>query len=128
MKNQRYTQPKAKKSNLPALKPSAMKKYLYWRPDMKEAEKNAPTGYAYAHVHLLVGYCPQTIPYYQAMIEEMRKTFPMIKPEDVGLGQVTSSSCVKGFTIITWNGYVPQKDYESQGWWEQNDGKMEYYW
>lgn len=61
-------------------------------------------GPQFVNVHVLVGYCPQTIPYYRKMIKELRKTFPAAKVKDVDLGKVTKSSCVKGFTLIAWRG------------------------
>lgn len=61
-------------------------------------------GPQFVNVHVLVGYCPQTIPYYQQMIKELQKTFPTAKVKDVELGKVTKSSCVDGFTLITWSG------------------------
>jgi len=53
-------------------------------------------------VHVLVGYCPQTIPYYQKMVEELQKTFPEAETRDIELGKVSKSSCVQGFTAIMW--------------------------
>ncbi len=70
-------------------------------------------GPQFVNVHVLVGYCPQTIPYYQKMIKELRKTFPRAKTEDVDLGKVTKSSCVQGFTLITYSteaSFVETKD------------------
>jgi len=61
-------------------------------------------GPQFVNVHVLVGYCPQTIPYYQKMISELQKTFPQAETRDVGLGKVTKSSCVQSFTLITWQG------------------------
>lgn len=61
-------------------------------------------GPQFVNVHVLVGYCPQTIPYYQKMIKELRRTFPEAKTKDVECHQVTKSSCVQGFTLITWQG------------------------
>jgi len=56
------------------------------------------------NVHILVGYCPQTIPYYEKMIAELKKTFPKAETRDIELGKVSKSSCVQGFTIISWFG------------------------
>lgn len=56
------------------------------------------------NVDVLVGYCPQTIPYYQQMIKELQKTFKKAKIKDINLGQVKKSRCVQGFTLISWNG------------------------
>lgn len=61
-------------------------------------------GPQFVNVHVLVGYCPQTIPYYRKMIKELQKTFPAAKIKDVDLGKVTKSSCVQGFTLIAWSG------------------------
>lgn len=56
------------------------------------------------NVHVLVGYCPQTIPYYEKMIAELKRTFPKAETRDIELGKVSKSSCVQGFTLITWYG------------------------
>ena len=101
------------------------KKYIYLRPDIDEDDE-VPEGHQWANVHVLVGYCPQTIPNYMKMIEELQKTFPQIDANEVGLGQVHSSSYVKGFTIITWGGFIPKGEYD--GWFVHENGQMEYYW
>lgn len=56
------------------------------------------------NVHVLVGYCPQTIPYYEKMIAELKKTFPKAETRDIELGKVSKSNCVQGFTLISWFG------------------------
>jgi hypothetical protein len=96
-------------------------------------------GPQFVNVHLLVGYCPQTIPYYQKMIKELRRTFPQAKIKDVECRQVTKSSCVKGFTLITWSGECSFKETgEEYGYGYALDSKdskdwyvsenCEYYW
>ncbi len=84
----------------------------------KEAEKivldnvRPYTGRQYASVHVLVGYCPQTIPYYQKMIDELRKTFSEEQTRDIELGKVSKSICVQGFTAIMWAGEMEfEQDY-----------------
>lgn len=110
----------------------------------REAEillKNAVRPYLgpqFVNVHVLVGYCPQTIPYYQKMIKELRKTFPRAKTEDISLGKVTKSSCVQGFTLITYStetSFIETKDEYSKYKVDAPNGKSyyvsencEYYW
>ncbi len=72
--------------------------------DLLKGAVRSYLGPQFVNVHVLVGYCPQTIPYYQKMIKELRKTFPAAKVKDVNLGKVTKSSYVQGFTLITWSG------------------------
>ena len=84
-------------------------KLLHWSDDLEGKD-----GKKFCNVHLLQGYTPQTIPAYMKLIEEMQKTFPFVKVEEVNLGKVTHSAWCKGFTIIAWNGYLEQKEYE--GW------------
>ncbi|MBV6514210.1 MAG: hypothetical protein FMNOHCHN_03800 [Ignavibacteriaceae bacterium] len=95
-------------------------------------------GPQFVNVHVLVGYCPQTIPYYQKMIKELRKTFPRAKTEDISLGKVTKSSCVQGFTLITYSteaSFIETNDEYSKYKLDAPDGKSyrvsescEYYW
>lgn len=74
----------------------------------REAEKilrdnvRSYSGKQSVEVHVLVGYCPQTIPYYQKMVDELKKTFPEAQARDINLGKVSKSNCVQGFTAITW--------------------------
>jgi hypothetical protein len=49
---------------------------------------------------LLVGYCPQTLPYYLGLVEDLLKTFPKADLKKVIFGQVTHSPSVKGFTVL----------------------------
>lgn len=70
-------------------------------------------GPQFVNVHILVGYCPQTIPYYKKMIDELKKTFPQADEEEIELSKVEKSSWAKGFTIITWKGKASFKDKET---------------
>ena len=49
---------------------------------------------------ILIGYCPDTLAYFQAMAEKLKETFPQVKDEDITCGKVTQSDCIKGFTVI----------------------------
>lgn len=87
-------------------------------------------GKHFVNIHVLVGYCPQTIPYYRQMIKELQKTFPEAKTADITLGQVSKSSCVQGFTLIMWSGEIGFEDLSSRNgakdFYEANN--CEYYW
>ena len=97
-------------------------KYIYWRDDLDTNDK----GEVFAHVHLLVGYNQATISDYQDMVDELRQTFPQATDKEICGGKVIHSSYVKGFTIITWSGYIPKGEYPD--WTQFDNGRMEYYW
>lgn len=78
----------------------------------------------HSHVHFLVGYCPKTITHFREMAEELRKTFPQAKDEDIECGRVTKSSYCQGFAIIIWRGKIEKKYYEG---WVTRD-KTDYFW
>lgn len=79
------------------------------------------------NIHLLVGYCPQTIPEYRKMISKMRETFPEIRVKDVKCSKVIKSSVVYGFTIITWNGYLTMKNRKGLKKWRRDKKEPEYF-
>lgn len=62
-------------------------------------------------VHLLVGYCPNTLAYFQKMAEELRKTFPEAKDEDITCSMADRSSSVNRHTIISWRGKLAPGEY-----------------
>ena len=55
--------------------------------------------------HHMIGYCPQTIPAYQAMAATLRETFPQAKDGDIGCHQIVKSDRYKGFTLVAWQGH-----------------------
>lgn len=77
--------------------------------------------------HILVGYCPQTLPFYRAMIAELKRTFPHAKEADVSLGRVVASRYVLGFTIIAWAG-ERKPDTDLAGWTVHDEFKPEHCW
>lgn len=97
-------------------------KYLYWRPDIEPVIK----GKQYCNVHYLVGYNDESVTAFQEMARELRKTFPKAKNSDIKCGKITKSSFHQGFSIVTWSGIIPKKEYK--GWRAHNHGNMEYFW
>jgi hypothetical protein len=59
------------------------------------------------------------------MAQVMADAFPgVIKPEEVLCTKVTRSSCVEGFTLVTWSGPLERKEYPG---WSARDAKyMDY--
>lgn len=49
---------------------------------------------------IMVGYCPDTLAYFNAMFTEAKRSFPNLNAENVICGKVTRSNCVKGYTLI----------------------------
>jgi hypothetical protein len=64
------------------------------------AQKRIYAGGDGATACVLVGYCPDTLAYFQVMFEEAKKSFPELTASDVTCAKVTSSPSIKGFTII----------------------------
>lgn len=52
-------------------------------------------------VFLLVGYCPDTLPYFMGLLQEARKTFPRLDLKQVNFGKVKNSRWAKGFTLVS---------------------------
>lgn len=98
----------------------SVQKFIYWRSDV------APKGgKMFANVHMLVGYNQGSIVDFLNMGKEIRKIIPDVKLADLTCGKVTKSSMYKGFTILTWSGYL---DFGGYPGWYQTAGNMEYYW
>jgi hypothetical protein len=80
--------------------PSYVKKIVQWRDDKVadnfEGEEKVEGGWIY----LLVGYCPDTLPYFLGMVKEAQKTFPDLDLTDVVFGKVKESNWCKGFTLL----------------------------
>lgn len=91
-------------------------KNIYWRNDVP---RNAE-GLRFANVHLLVGYNQGCISDFMEMVLELQETFPQSSLKDIGASKVVTSSSVKGFSIVTWNAYIPEGEYE--GWYQYNKG------
>lgn len=100
----------------------AIYKNIIWREDMKLTVQ----GEVFANVHLMVGYNQASITDLQGMAEELRKTFPQAKDNEICCSKVTKSSYCQGFTLITWNAHIPRKDYP--GWRVIDSTLVEYYW
>jgi hypothetical protein len=98
-------------------------KNIIWRPDMQDNAVDE-NGNMFANVHLLVGYNQCSIDDFKKMAKELRKTFPQATDKEICGGKVHKSGTVYGFTIITWNAYIPKKEYE--GWREMT--RPDYYW
>lgn len=73
---------------------------------------------ATAKAVILVGYCPDTLAYFNAMFDEAKKTFPDLHPGGVTCGKVLESSYVKGFTVILFD--VPNKPHEGWTYYDSN--------
>jgi len=77
------------KLNLPVKEPPKhTKKYVVWNNDN-------------GTVVLLVGYCPDTLPYFMGLTNMLLTDFPKIDLNEIVFGKVRNSSWAKGFTIVT---------------------------
>ncbi|MFP4515094.1 MAG: hypothetical protein ACLFNO_03780 [Parcubacteria group bacterium] len=97
-------------------------KYIYWRPDMGKNEK----GEMYANVHILVDGVQGTLLDFQKIADEIRKTFPEATYSTICAGTVFKSKSVKGFKIVTWDAYIPKRNY--LGWRQFQTGNIKYDW
>jgi hypothetical protein len=100
----------------------AMYKNIFWRPDMPLNEK----GETFANVHLMIGYNQASITDFRKMAAELRKTFPQATDDEICGGKVIKSTYCQGFTLITWNAYIPKGNYT--GWRQIDKGKVDYNW
>lgn len=82
--------------------PAHTQKRIYWPED--------GTGRAF----ILIGYCPDTLAYFQAMYAEARKSFPELRPENCTCGKVTGSRTVQGFTLLSFP--LTGEKHEIEGW------------
>ena len=120
----------------------ATHKYIYWRNDLLPQNQRGPNKQAvddvpdplpakqFANIHILVGYCPQTIKEFQEIAKKLRQTFPDATDDKIECGRVSTSMHVRGFTIISYGAEIPRLgvNYKSQGWFEYEHARMEYYW
>ena len=70
--------------------------YIYVSPESLASQDDE----CFITVHHLVGYCPQTLEYYQQMAKLLKRSFPTIDLKSVGCHHVTHSDRVKGFTLV----------------------------
>ncbi len=95
-------------------------KYIYWRPDLERNDK----GLLFANVHILIGHNKGSITDLQKMADEIIETFPQATYDEICGGKVFHFSRVMGFTIVTWNMFLPAREYP--GWNQVKDGKIKY--
>lgn len=91
-------------------------RYIYWNTGFR--------GEKIAIVHLLVGYCDRTITNFQKMADELRRTFPQAKNEDIICSQITKSFYADGHTLIEWRAEIPEGEYP--GWDQSRSFPTEY--
>lgn len=70
---------------------------------------------------LLVGYCPQTLPYYLGLVEDLLSTFPDVDKKEIQFGHVTQSTTVKGFTILLAPVDGPKREIHGYTEWDSID-------
>ncbi len=73
-----------------------------------------------ANVHLLRGY-GDSYDSYKEMVGWLRETFPKVKDKDITISKISKSSCVDGFSMISFCLNLPQRK-EFEGWSEYEDG------
>ena len=62
---------------------------------------------------LLVGYCPDTLPYFTVMAEDLKKRIPAADINQAICGKVKESSTVKGFTLLMAPIHGPKRKLEA---------------
>lgn len=65
---------------------------------------------------IIVGYCPDTLDYFQCLYETAKESFPKLKSSAVTCSKVTNSPSIKGFTIILFDAtaYVKDADFSAK--------------
>lgn len=74
----------------PAKLPKHTQKRIYWNKD-----GIGGTGF------ILIGYCPDSLPYFLAMAELAKRNFEDANIEDSTCGKITNSRTIKGFTLFS---------------------------
>lgn len=97
-------------------------KYIHWRNDLPKDS----SGNRFANIHLLVGYRPETVMAFQQLAQQLRKSFPQATDDKVRCGKVTKSSYCQGFSIVAFDGHIPEGAYP--GWQQNEKGVGDYLW
>lgn len=84
--------------------PQHAKKRIYW------GDGKAGSGRGV----ILVGYCPDTLAYFNALAAEAKKSFPDLTDDDIACGRVCDSPVVNQFTVIVFQ--VHGKKRKIAGW------------
>jgi hypothetical protein len=96
------------------------KRFIYWHTETQDGKTRAS-------IHLLVGYNQGTITDFQEMAAKLRETFPEAKDGEIQCGTVIISHAYKGFSIITWDHYIPKGTYPKE-WHQTKFGRIDYCW
>jgi len=82
-------------------------KRIYWnKPAVADED-----GKVWATVHILEGYCPDTLDNFQRLTALLQETFDA-SAEEIHCGKVHTSDWCKNFTIISWRGKIKKQKYE----------------
>jgi len=68
-----------------------------------------------SHAYYLVGYCPDTLAYFQALFEDAKKTFPDLDAKDCTCSKVRRSSSKDGFTYFGFPINGPKREIKGFG-------------
>ena len=49
---------------------------------------------------MLVGYCPDTLPYFLGLAEDLMKCIPEADLQEATCAKVSKSDCIQGFTVL----------------------------
>jgi hypothetical protein len=98
------------------------KKIIHWCHEIELNKK----GEMMAAVHLLVGYNHGTVLDFLQMADEIRQTFPQATNDEICCAKVTHSDSVLGYSLASWNTYLPEGDYP--GWTQFKPSKIDYSW
>lgn len=85
-------------------------KYIYWRRDKDSGAVN-DKGERWANVHIIGGY-GESLTAFLGYVAEMRETFPEATDDQLILGKIITSRYVKNMSIVAYNAYLPDREYE----------------
>jgi hypothetical protein len=92
--------------------PQHTKRIVVWHTDDQDHSKFTEG----AHIYVIVGYCPDTVPYFMGLLEDTMARLPEINLNDINFGKVTNSRWCKGFTLLA--GTIPGKRRDLDGFGE----------
>ncbi len=75
--------------------------------------------------YIMIGYCPDTLAYFNAMYQEALKSFPDLTEEECECGKIRKSSWCFGFTYLTF--LIPKVPMVIADEWTYHDRGPDFY-
>ena len=88
-----------------------MNKFIYWRPDMADENKN---GRMWANIHIVAGHYSSRIKDFRELLAELQKTFPEATEENTRCEIVRKSGWCQECPVLCYDTSIPHTEYP--GW------------